>query len=324
MHFTKYYNPVNEMEIREEMVHQLELITDWNRVQPGELILSDRAQSYLYVDVFREPVFEDTVNRDKPTHISYLNRIDNKVYKTLLSENEKWYYWNEDLAINLSLNTQDKQGKNLLMSAISNNDYALAEKLINLGINVNHESNVQSTALCLAILNHNLRLSELLIKHGAIVSVVDSFEQNLFHYACHYIDINGENTKTTLDVMEYLLKFNLPINKKDDEGVTPLTLVCSQNGDSAIVEYLLNIGADIDAIGVGGTALIEAIYNNSLTTLRILVANGADLNLSTLRHPMHFLQSHEACQIIEPRMDEISPEGLQLFQTKRLELLFNT
>ena len=66
----------------------------------------------------------------------------------------------------------------------------------------------------------------------------------------------------------------------DPPGWTPL-IYAATGGHDAIVEYLLNEGANVNAVSPNGTsALMMAVREHRLDTARLLIGRGADVNHS--------------------------------------------
>ena len=60
-------------------------------------------------------------------------------------------------------------------------------------------------------------------------------------------------------------------------GVKPLSLAC-EAGNAAIVDQLLEAGADANAIAGGDTALMTAARTGNVAVIQRLLAHGADVN----------------------------------------------
>ena len=62
-----------------------------------------------------------------------------------------------------------------------------------------------------------------------------------------------------------------------EKGSSTLTLACG-GGSLEIVKLLVNAGADLDAVGKDGTALLSASFSGQLDIVRYLLDRGADPN----------------------------------------------
>ena len=86
--------------------------------------------------------------------------------------------------------------------------------------------------------------------------------------------------KNDLDKLKELFERGADVNKIMEGGSTPL-IEASKNGNSEIVKYLLDKGANINYISKSiyattNTALIEATRNEHTETIKILLESGAD------------------------------------------------
>ncbi|WP_366664245.1 ankyrin repeat domain-containing protein [Vibrio coralliilyticus] len=77
-----------------------------------------------------------------------------------------------------------------------------------------------------------------------------------------------------------LLKANPDPDERDSYGGTALHAAMFQ-GNTRIVELLIDAGFDVNAIGPrnGYTPLHDAVWGNNLPALKVLVANGGDISI---------------------------------------------
>ena len=73
------------------------------------------------------------------------------------------------------------------------------------------------------------------------------------------------------------------INQKNKDGFT-LLILASYKGKSEIVDYLLQNGAEVNAVSDMGSALMAAVVKNNFEIIEKLVRAGANLNLTDSAH----------------------------------------
>lgn len=135
------------------------------------------------------------------------------------------------------LSTRDIQGQLPIHVAVKTNNLSALEILAThdygkMGLDV--ADNKGLTPLLMASMNGWLEGAEILIKNGALPSIIDGAGQSSFHHAA----INGDEK-----LLELLFKVgNLGVNWTDNEGHTPL-YYAETLGHHALTELLLKNGA---------------------------------------------------------------------------------
>ena len=111
-----------------------------------------------------------------------------------------------------------------------------------------------ATALMRAAYSADLELVQLLLDHGADPDVRSSDNETpLLAAAGHgWIDgySQGKSFAERLAVLELLVELGADVNWADDAGITPL-MVAANMGDVAIIQYLVDQGADLGAHDLG-------------------------------------------------------------------------
>jgi ankyrin repeat protein len=113
---------------------------------------------------------------------------------------------------------------------------------------------VFATALMRAAFSGDIELVRLLLAHGANPHIVSSDRETTLMAACGTGFINGYNRQRTpaerLEVVKLLIDVGEDVNAADSYGITPL-MVAANLGDIAIVQYLIDKGADLAAHDLG-------------------------------------------------------------------------
>ena len=82
-----------------------------------------------------------------------------------------------------------------------------------------------------------------------------------------------------LDVIKMLVVNGATLVQRNEYGQTPMLVACQNNNKSRTIEYLLEVGADINATdNEGRNCLITAILNENYDIVDTLVEYGIDIN----------------------------------------------
>lgn len=113
---------------------------------------------------------------------------------------------------------------------------------------------VFATALMRAAFAGDLELVKLLLAHGANPHIMSSDRETTLMAACGTGFINGYHRQRPpaerLAVVKQLIDLGEDVNAADSYGITPL-MVAANLGDIAIVQYLIDKGADLGAHDLG-------------------------------------------------------------------------
>jgi ankyrin repeat protein len=113
---------------------------------------------------------------------------------------------------------------------------------------------VFATALMRAAFSGDLELSRLLLSYGADPKVISSDGETMVSAAAGLGFIQGYSKGRTaaerLDVVKLFVELGADVNQADDYGITPL-MVAGNMGDTAIIQYLVDKGADLAAYDLG-------------------------------------------------------------------------
>jgi len=111
---------------------------------------------------------------------------------------------------------------------------------------------------------------------GIDINIRDRRGRTLLHYATA---CNQEK------VFDYVIEKGIDVNIEDKRGFSPLLLAILR-GNPNIVKKLLTVGAKANfnyARQGGTTILMEIILRNNLSTAKLLIENGADVNATNKR-----------------------------------------
>ncbi len=113
---------------------------------------------------------------------------------------------------------------------------------------------VFATALMRAAFSADLELVKLLLAHGADPKVISSDGETMVSAAAGLGFIQGyskgKSAAERLEVVKLFVEMGADVNQADDYGITPL-MVAGNMGDTAIIQYLVDRGADLAAYDLG-------------------------------------------------------------------------
>lgn len=132
----------------------------------------------------------------------------------------------------------------------------------------------RATPLHFACLNGNFEIFKLLVDSGVDVKAKDDIGESPLHYAL--------KREPQLELIKELIRLGADVNEQDNNSQAPLFVAVagSCSGNTAIVNLLLDSGADVDDDDVFGfTALHCAAINGNFELLVLLAERGASLTL---------------------------------------------
>lgn len=156
-----------------------------------------------------------------------------------------------------------------IAEAVEDEDYAEAERLINIGYDVNARNDDGYTALMIASWSGNAGIADKLIQNGANVNDKDYYEgMSALHWASYY----GNQS-----VVEILLAANADPNVKDNYGNTPLHYAMDYDFHG-VAEQLMARGADPNVYNQDGETPKDLADSDSILAL---VSNIGGISTST-------------------------------------------
>ena len=190
----------------------------------------------------------------------------------------------------MNVNERDEQQRTALMWAAKQGQYEIVRRLLARKARVNLRDKDGHTALYFAIQNRHREVAELLLTHGANPNIPDKEGSVVLMNAI----VNKDKAMMELLLNVKKNKKQIPVNANQRmylKGVTPeeKVSVVTPLYFSVVMEYedgvrvLLKNGADINAPGWGDETALAAATGESLENMtRLLLANGADPNRSSL------------------------------------------
>ncbi|WP_340066798.1 ankyrin repeat domain-containing protein [Ascidiimonas aurantiaca] len=207
-------------------------------------------------------------------------------------------YKNKDLAIfnyfiekGVDINIPDSNGNNAFMNAAYSNDLEIVAFLANHVSDVNLTNKKGQTALTLATQSNSPEVVKFLLDKNADIHTKDNDGNTLAHYVINgYSDENAEAfdqklallqksglnmnetqadaqtlwhlsvKKNNLSLLKRIKQFDVPINTKNKEGLTPLHLAAMKATNIDILKFLLNNGASKEV----KTDFDESVYDLAL------------------------------------------------------------
>ncbi|KAM7439076.1 Protein fem-1 B [Porites harrisoni] len=149
--------------------------------------------------------------------------------------------------------------------------------LIKNGANVNARANDNRTPLMIASEYNHVNSVIFLTDHGANIDLQDREGYSSLHYA-------AGNISDLCDVLDFLITNGADVNAFTNDKFTPL-IIASNCNNLNVVNSLIKYGANIHLVDrCGRTALhysITVVDHDSVTVLRSLIKNGADVNALT-------------------------------------------
>ncbi|MDO6595715.1 ankyrin repeat domain-containing protein [Oceanihabitans sp. 2_MG-2023] len=201
----------------------------------------------------------------------------------------------------LDVNAMDANRNTPFLNAASRNNIEIVTLLFQQVKAINQVNKKGASALILAVAHNTPEVVRFLIENKADVTVLDANKNNLIPYLIDFystkkedvfkqkLDVLAENgldiaktqqngntlyhlalAKNNLDLLKLIKQFDVDVNAKNKEGNTPLHVAALQAKNTAILEYLISIGAKKDATtDFGETAHDLAVENEILKAKKI-------------------------------------------------------
>ena len=172
-------------------------------------------------------------------------------------------------SIHLFINRIDLEDeKSALHYAAENGDIEIVDILLKYGANINIVNSYNITPLHYAIKNNHFNVVKLLIENGADIEIDGDEYSTPLCTAC------GSIGECNLEIAKYLLDKGSKINESLHHS--------SIFEHFEIVKLLIQYGADINAQSYRGTPLHCACSVGNFEIVKLLIENGADINAKDL------------------------------------------
>ncbi|XP_065841159.1 serine/threonine-protein kinase TNNI3K-like isoform X2 [Oscarella lobularis] len=143
-------------------------------------------------------------------------------------------------------------------------DAEIADLLFLAGADIEALDGERMTPFHKAVQKGNREMMEALIANGCNIHAKGAFGEALA-YASH------------LEIIKRLIELGMDVNHKSNwRGNTSLLWACWDN-QVEIAEYLLSVGADIEAVNDGRTPFLQAIYFGHERVMNLLIVNGSNI-----------------------------------------------
>ncbi len=220
--------------------------------------------------------------------IGSLSSYSQKLYEAVEKENIK----KVESLLNQQENPNDYYSNGLfpLWRATADNNYKIAELLIENGADINQKTKIspsESTPIEIPCQEGYFEIVKLLVENGADVNY-EGFRG--------FTPIRIASMNDHIEIVKYLALNGANIDKKAMDGATPLEHAASK-GHFKIVEFLVQEGANINNIDVEGDFPIgEAAKYGYLDIIKLLIENDADLTLKNADNKTAYLLAKERGQ----------------------------
>ncbi len=175
----------------------------------------------------------------------------------------------------VDINLQDEDGNSPFMNAVKSNTLEVVTFLSTYIKDIDAKNKNGRSALAMAIHENNVEVVKFLIEKGADTNTTDKEGNTLMYYLLNAYQSNKSETfnsklellaktglditktqgngntlyhlaieKNNLDLLKRIHKFNIDVNTKNNDGLTPLHLAAMKAKNNDMLKYLISIGAD--------------------------------------------------------------------------------
>ncbi|XP_019859899.1 PREDICTED: ankyrin repeat and KH domain-containing protein mask-like, partial [Amphimedon queenslandica] len=132
---------------------------------------------------------------------------------------------------------------------------------------LNHQQETGETFLMLACECGHKDIVLTLLENGADPNICDNDGDNALHHALYSSSSEDNNID---DIIETLLSWNINVNRKNNDGVTPL-MIASEKGYTEVLVLLLEEADPNITDSKGRTALMHASFNGQSEAVALLL-----------------------------------------------------
>ena len=184
------------------------------------------------------------------------------------NENQIAYFTNKGL----SLDKIDSEGNNAFVYAAKSGNMFMMNLLLDLEMNprINNDAALFYAAKGMRGKPNKLSLFKHLESLGLDINACNKKDQNLLH-------ILSRSSNDTL-LLKYLVANGVSLNKKDDQGNSPVSIAVQRKNNTALGLYILN-QADFSVIdNEGATLLHKAVEHEDWQLMELLLKQKVDIN----------------------------------------------
>ncbi|WP_299012296.1 ankyrin repeat domain-containing protein [uncultured Polaribacter sp.] len=180
----------------------------------------------------------------------------------------------------VSADLQDKGGDSPFMNAANSNTLEVVQFLLKYIKDINVKDENGRSALAMAVNKNTLNVVEFLLANNANINTVDKKGNTLSYYLIN--NFKSKNTTAFEAKLKLLEKNGLVVNKPQNAGNTLLHIAVERN-NLALLKRLASFKIDVNAKNKQGlTALqIAAMKANDTAIINYLLSIGADKNVKT-------------------------------------------
>ncbi|HEX3078481.1 MAG TPA: ankyrin repeat domain-containing protein [Lachnospiraceae bacterium] len=197
----------------------------------------------------------------------------------------------------MNLSNADELGYTPLIEAIGNRNGSMEviQYLVEHGANLEKGDSREGTPLLHACIAADSEVLNYLISKGANVNCLDDEGLSPLHYICRYAfewdsqsiiplinAVNGETKNSSIDdylqIVKILLENHAVLNVQSHNGLTPIHMAASHNGE-IFIPLLVEAGADVNIANANQyTPLHSAADTGNAKATRDLLNLGANVN----------------------------------------------
>lgn len=171
------------------------------------------------------------------------------------------------LALLLGASPEVRGGSLTLLDAIRLNESDRVQRLLAAGADPNSQDANHASALMYAALYAGAPVLDMLLRAGADPKYRDQNGLTALTWAAH----NYQSAKVLLDA-------GADVNTKSNLGAIPLATAAAYPGNAALLELMLEKGADVNVTVFGSTALTMAALTGDIANVALLLKHGANPN----------------------------------------------
>jgi len=191
----------------------------------------------------------------------------------------------------LDLNAVDSLGKTPLFWSVMHGIPEITRLLIDNGADIDKATLPTRSLLHWAAWQGNDEVIQCLLESGADVNAFDVYSKTPLHLCCESLNYHGSAA---------LLNHGADVTLTDSDDCEPLHLLCANGGDRIAQMLLETCAVDVNASSQIGTPLHLACKYNHVSLVRLLVANGADVNA------LHPPSAGDVASKLTPRFSPLS------------------